>query len=221
MVFISIDLLFVEMRTPYKVVYGIKFGYHLTPCFTISPISTTWLDIFLVQKFIFCVFLVVKVVKLLLNVWIRSFIRRNCVAMLLDQLILYLLKWTDRMRDKSGSRWWILKISVRALVVFQSWLNHCGYKGTAFDVAIWPSPDALTHMVHIHLVQNFRGCCLLNSYIVMLVFDWTKGIQCKKLHNWVDSISFRRQRQDDKWEHDLYEDDPQVSSMDYDTFTCN
>ncbi|XP_017184139.3 uncharacterized protein [Malus domestica] len=26
------------------------------------------------------------------------------------------------------------------------------------------------------------------------------------------SISFRRQRQDDKWEHDLYEDDPQVSS---------
>lgn len=167
LVFISIDLLFVEMRTPYKVVYGIKFGYHLTPCFTISPISTTWLDIFLVQKYIFCVFLVVKVVKLLLNVWIRSFIRQNCVAMLLDQLILYLLKWTDRMRDKSGSRWWILKISVRALVVFQSWLNHCGYKGTAFDVAIWPSPDALTHMVHIHLVQNFRGCCLLNSYIVI------------------------------------------------------
>ncbi|RXH87082.1 hypothetical protein DVH24_028582 [Malus domestica] len=34
-------------------------------------------------------------------------------------------------------------------------------------------------------------------------------------------IAGKRQRQDDKWEHDLYEDDPQVSSMDYDTFTCN
>lgn len=57
------------------------------------------------------------------------------------------------------------------------------------------------------------------------MIDCSRGIQSnkkKKLNNWVDSISFCRQRQDDKWEHDLYEDnDPQVSSMDYDTFTCN